>query len=170
MTLRSSRSPSTKTPPASIFTTSGGVRASATPVSTSTRSAARTELRAGRRNAHVTRAFAATRLDSLGFNHASQTNPRFTEGNFEQNLRIIDEVKDVASEHDATRAQVALAWLLAQGDDIAPIPGTKRVSRIEENTAADRIELTAGQIERLGDLAPAVGDRHDEANMAAIDR
>lgn len=99
-----------------------------------------------------------------------KTNPRLTEGNFEKNLRIVDEVRVVASDLDATPAQVALAWLLAQGDDIAPIPGTKRVSRIEENTAADSIELTAAQIQRLDDLAPATGARHDEANMSAIDR
>jgi aryl-alcohol dehydrogenase-like predicted oxidoreductase len=99
-----------------------------------------------------------------------KTNPRFTEGNFEKNLRIVDEVQAVASELDATPAQVALAWLLAQGDDIAPIPGTKRVSRVEENTAADAIELSAEQIQRLNDLTPATGERHDEANMAAIDR
>jgi len=53
-----------------------------------------------------------------------------------------------------------LAWLLAQGDDIAPIPGTKRVSRVEENTAADAIELSAEQIARLNDLTPAAGERH----------
>jgi aryl-alcohol dehydrogenase-like predicted oxidoreductase len=99
-----------------------------------------------------------------------KTNPRFTEGNFEKNLRIVDEVEAVASEIDATPAQVALAWLLAQGDDIAPIPGTKRVSRVEENTAADRIELSAEQIRRLNDLTPATGERHDEANMSAVDR
>src|SRR5207245_1742314 len=75
-------------------------------------------------------------------------NPRCTEGNSEINLRIVDEVKAVATELDATPAQIALAWLLAQGDDIAPIPGTKRVSRVEENTAADGIELSAKQIER----------------------
>jgi len=68
-----------------------------------------------------------------------KTNPRFTEGNFEKNLRIVDEVKAVASEFDATPAQIALAWLLAQGDDIAPIPGTKHVARVEENTAADAL-------------------------------
>ena len=84
-----------------------------------------------------------------------KTNPRFTEGNFEKNLRIVDEVEAVASEVDATPAQIALAWLLAQGDDIAPIPGTKRVSRVEENSAADRIELSAGQTERLDNLTPA---------------
>jgi len=99
-----------------------------------------------------------------------KTNPRFTAGNFEKNLRIVDEVEAVASEVGATSAQVALAWLLAQGDDIAPIPGTKRVSRVEENTAADGIELSAEQIQRLNDLTPAAGERHDEANMAAVDR
>ena len=99
-----------------------------------------------------------------------KTNPRFTPGNFEQNLRIVDEVQAVASEADATPAQVALAWLLAQGDDIAPIPGTKRVSRVEENTAADGVSLSADQIQRLDDLTPATGRRHDEANMAAVDR
>jgi aryl-alcohol dehydrogenase-like predicted oxidoreductase len=99
-----------------------------------------------------------------------KTNPRFTPGNLEQNLRIVDEVQTVASELDATPAQVALAWLLAQGDDIAPIPGTKRVSRVEENTAADAIELSAEQVERLNNLTPATGERHEEAVMAAVDR
>jgi aryl-alcohol dehydrogenase-like predicted oxidoreductase len=79
-------------------------------------------------------------------------------------------VKAVASEFDATPAQVALAWLLAQGDDIAPIPGTKHVARVEESTAADALELSAEQIQRLNDVTPAIGERHDEANMAAIDR
>jgi aryl-alcohol dehydrogenase-like predicted oxidoreductase len=99
-----------------------------------------------------------------------KNNPRFTEGNFEKNLRIVDEVEAVAAELDATPAQIALAWLLAQGDDIAPIPGTKRVSRVEENTAADGVELNAEQIQRLNNLTPATGERHDEANMAVIDR
>ena len=76
----------------------------------------------------------------------------------------------VASEADATPAQVALAWLLAQGDDIAPIPGTKRVPRVEENTAADQLELSAEQLERLNKLTPASGARHEEAQMAVIDR
>src|SRR3989449_6018367 len=99
-----------------------------------------------------------------------KTNPRFTEGNFEKNLAIVDEVEAVASELDATPAQIALAWLLAQGDDIAPIPGTKRVSRVEENTAADAVELNVEQIARLNDLAPATGERHNQANMSTIDR
>jgi aryl-alcohol dehydrogenase-like predicted oxidoreductase len=99
-----------------------------------------------------------------------KTNPRFTGENFRRNLRIVDEVKAVADEAGATPAQIALAWLLAQGDDIAPIPGTKRVSRVEENTTADRIELSPEQVERLNNLTPATGERHDEGNMAVIDR
>ena len=99
-----------------------------------------------------------------------KSNPRFTGENFLRNLRIVDEVEAVAAEAGATPAQVALAWLLAQGNDIAPIPGTKRVARVEENTAADSLELSAGQIERLNNITPAVGERHDEGNMAVIDR
>jgi len=99
-----------------------------------------------------------------------KTNPRFTGENFKRNLRIVDEVKTVAAEARATAAQVALAWLLAQGDDIAPIPGTKRVARVEENIAADRLVLSAAQVERLNNLTPAAGERHDEGNMAVIDR
>jgi aryl-alcohol dehydrogenase-like predicted oxidoreductase len=81
-----------------------------------------------------------------------------------------DEVEAVAAEAGATSAQIALAWLLAQGDDIAPIPGTKRVGRVEENIAADHIKLSAEQIERLNNLTPAAGLRHDDGNMAVIDR
>jgi aryl-alcohol dehydrogenase-like predicted oxidoreductase len=98
-----------------------------------------------------------------------KANPRFIEGNFEKNLRIVDEVQAVASELDATPAQVALAWLLAQGDGIAPIPGTKRVTRVEENSAADGIDLSAEQIQQLDELTPATGERKPEADMAAID-
>jgi aryl-alcohol dehydrogenase-like predicted oxidoreductase len=99
-----------------------------------------------------------------------KANPRFVGENFQRNLRIVDEVQAVAAEAGATPAQIAMAWLLAQGNDIAPIPGTKRVARVQENTAADGIELSAEQIERLNNLAPAAGERHDEGNMVAIDR
>ena len=109
-------------------------------------------------------------LEQLSDNDWRKSNPRFTGENFERNLRIVDEVQAVAAEAGATPAQIALAWLLAQGKDIAPIPGTKRVARVEENTAADRIELSAGQVERLNNLTPAAGERHNEANMAVIDR
>jgi aryl-alcohol dehydrogenase-like predicted oxidoreductase len=108
--------------------------------------------------------------DDISDDDWRKTNPRFVGENFQRNLRIVDEVKAVAAEAGATPAQIALAWLLTQGNDIAPIPGTKRVARVEENTAADGIELSAEQIERLNNLTPAAGERHDEGNMAAIDR
>ncbi len=99
-----------------------------------------------------------------------KTNPRFTGENFQRNLAIVDEVEAIAADAGATPAQIALAWLLAQGDDIAPIPGTKRAARVEENTAADHVELSADQVERLNNLTPAIGERHDAGNMAVIDR
>jgi aryl-alcohol dehydrogenase-like predicted oxidoreductase len=98
------------------------------------------------------------------------TNPRFTGENFQRNLSIADEVEAIAAEVGATPAQVALAWLLAQGDDIAPIPGTKRVSRVEENTAADGVELTGKQIDKLNNLTPAAGEHHNEQQTQMIDR
>ena len=108
--------------------------------------------------------------DDLSADDWRKTNPRFTGENFQRNLRIVDEVRAVAAEVLATPAQVALAWLLAQGNDIAPIPGTKRVDRVEENTAADRVELRSDQIGRLNKLTPAAGERHEKENMAVIDR
>ncbi|GAA1890239.1 aldo/keto reductase [Streptantibioticus ferralitis] len=94
------------------------------------------------------------------------TTPRFAEGNFERNLRMVDEVEAVAADVGATPAQVALAWLLAQGDDIAPIPGTKRAARIEENAAADAVVLTPGQFARLDTLTPPSGERYAEGDLA----
>ena len=99
-----------------------------------------------------------------------KTNPRFAGENFRRNLAIVDEVKAIGAEIGATPAQTALAWLLTRGNDIAPIPGTRRVSRVEENTAADGLELTGDQLDRLNALRPAAGERHNEANMASIDR
>ncbi|MEV2193634.1 aldo/keto reductase [Streptomyces phaeochromogenes] len=106
--------------------------------------------------------------DDFGDDDWRKNNPRFTGENFQRNLRLADEVKAVADEAGATPAQVALAWLLAQGDDIAPIPGTKRVSRVEENTAADGIQLTVEQLAKLDDLTPAAGDHHDEAGTRLL--
>ncbi|MEU9268526.1 aldo/keto reductase [Streptomyces sp. NPDC048251] len=97
-------------------------------------------------------------------------NPRFTGENFQHNLRLADEVQAVAAEADATPAQVAIAWLLAQGDDIAPIPGTKRVHRLEENTAADALRLTPAQLDRLTSLPPAAGATHTEAQLKMLER
>ncbi|KRA37299.1 MULTISPECIES: aldo/keto reductase [unclassified Nocardioides] len=99
-----------------------------------------------------------------------KTNPRFTGENFVRNLAIVDEVRAIGAEIGATPAQTALAWLLTRGDDIAPIPGTRRVTRVEENTAANGIDLTTDQIDRLNNLAPAAGARHNDTNMASIDR
>jgi aryl-alcohol dehydrogenase-like predicted oxidoreductase len=98
------------------------------------------------------------------------TNPRFTGENFRRNLAIVDEVKAIGAESGATPAQTALAWLLSRGEDIAPIPGTRRVTRVGENIAADAVELTPDQIHRLDNLEPAAGERHDDTNMASIDR
>lgn len=69
-----------------------------------------------------------------------------------------------------TPAQTALAWTLTRGNDITSIPGTRRVTRVDENTAADAVGLTAARLDRLNNLTPAAGERHDEANMASIDR
>ena len=109
-------------------------------------------------------------VDDFADDDWRKTNPRFTGENFRRNLAIVDEVTAIGAEIGATPAQTALAWLLTRGDDIAPIPGTRRVARVEENTAADTVELTADQLKRLDALEPAAGDRHDEANMAAVDR
>ena len=99
-----------------------------------------------------------------------KNNPRFVGEAFARNLALADEVGTVASEVGATSGQVALAWLLAKGGDIAPIPGTKRVSRVEENAAADAVELTAEQLRRLDELPPAEGGHHTEEQMALIER
>ncbi|HMI82842.1 MAG TPA: aldo/keto reductase [Polyangiaceae bacterium] len=105
--------------------------------------------------------------DQLSDDDWRKTNPRFTGENFRRNLRIVEEVKAVAEEAGATPAQIAPAWLLAQGNDIAPIPGTKRIARVEENVLADRIELNAKQIARLNNLTPAAGERHAETDAFA---
>ena len=96
------------------------------------------------------------------------SNPRFTADNFAQNLRIVDEVRAVAGEAGATPAQVAIAWLYAQGSDIVPIPGTTKVSRLEENAAAESLVLTGEQIARLDAVPAPVGDRY--LDMTSIDR
>src|SRR5689334_8042923 len=109
-------------------------------------------------------------VDDFADDDWRKTNPRFTGENFQRNLALVDEVRAIGAEIGPTPAQTALAWILTRGDDIAPIPGTRRVARVEENTAADAIQLTEAQIDRLNNLQPAAGARHDDANMAAIDR
>ncbi|APE20332.1 MULTISPECIES: aldo/keto reductase [Streptomyces] len=97
-------------------------------------------------------------------------NPRFTAENLPRNLRIADEIAAVAAEADATPAQVALAWLLTRGDDVVPIPGSRRAARVEENTTAAEVRLSAGQLARLDALPPAAGEHHTEEQMAMMDR
>jgi aryl-alcohol dehydrogenase-like predicted oxidoreductase len=109
-------------------------------------------------------------VDDLDDSDFRRTNPRFTEGNFEHNLSSAEEVRAIAGEVGCTPAQVSLAWLLAQGDDIAPIPGTKRVSRVEENVAADDVQLSPEQLGRLAAITPAAGDHHSEEQMRLIER
>jgi aryl-alcohol dehydrogenase-like predicted oxidoreductase len=109
-------------------------------------------------------------LDKLDDTDFRTNNPRFTGANFQRNLRIADEVQAVADQVGATPAQVALAWLLTKGDDIVPIPGTKRAGRVGENSAADTLALTPGQIATLDALTPAEGGHHTEAQMRMIER
>src|ERR687885_1222344 len=108
-------------------------------------------------------------VDALADNDWRKTNPRFTGDNFQRNLRIADEVRAIAAEVGATPAQVALAWLLVKGDNMAPIPGTKRVARVEENVAADAVQLTPDQIAKLDNLTPAAGEHHAEAQMRLLE-
>jgi aryl-alcohol dehydrogenase-like predicted oxidoreductase len=106
--------------------------------------------------------------DQLDDDDFRRTSPRFARSNFDQNLRIVEQVEAVAKEAGATPAQIAIAWLFAQGDDIVPIPGTKRVSRVEENAAAEAIELTEDQLARLDAIPAPAGDRY--ADMSSINR
>ncbi|MBW4032616.1 MAG: aldo/keto reductase [Acidobacteria bacterium] len=105
---------------------------------------------------------------SLDAGDFRRTSPRFEGENLAENLKILDAVEAVAVEVGATAAQVALAWLLAQGEGIAPIPGTKRVDRLEENAAADAVVLTAEQLTTLSALPAPRGDRY--ADMSAVNR
>ena len=108
--------------------------------------------------------------DDFADSDSRKTNPRFMAENFQRNLQAVGEVRAIAAEVGATPAQVALAWVLAQGDNIAPIPGTKRVVRVEENVAADGIVLSPGQLDKLTNLTPAAGDHHSEQQMRMIER
>ena len=107
-------------------------------------------------------------VDQLDESDFRRQNPRFEGDNLEANIRIVEQVDAVANEIGAKPGQVALAWLLAQGDDIAPIPGTKRVSYLEENVSADTIELSPAQLATLDGLSAPVGDRY--ADMTPLNR
>ena len=107
-------------------------------------------------------------LDQLDESDFRRVNPRFEGDNLAQNIGIVERVDAVAAQLGAKPGQVALAWLLAQGDDIAPIPGTKRVSYLEENVAADAIELSQEQLAALDNVGVPVGDRYPD--MSGVNR
>jgi aryl-alcohol dehydrogenase-like predicted oxidoreductase len=110
-----------------------------------------------------------TSPDELDEGDFRRNGPRFTGENLEANQRIAAKVKEIADEKGITPAQLAIAWVLAQGDDLVPIPGTKRRSYLEDNAAAVDVELTGEELARIdAELPEASGDRYDEAGMASI--
>lgn len=99
--------------------------------------------------------------------------PRFQGENFERNLRLVEKVREISREKNCSTAQLALAWLLAQGDDIIPIPGTKSRRRLEENLKAVELELSESDLQRIDQIAPrgiAAGTRYPEAIMNTVNR
>jgi aryl-alcohol dehydrogenase-like predicted oxidoreductase len=107
--------------------------------------------------------------EDLDQNDWRRTGPRFSGDNLESNLAVARKVAEIAAEKGATPAQLALAWVLAQGEDIVPIPGTKRRTYLEQNAAAVEVELSADDLARIdAELPKAAGDRYDEAGMASV--
>jgi aryl-alcohol dehydrogenase-like predicted oxidoreductase len=95
--------------------------------------------------------------------------PRFTGGNLTQNLKLAERVKELAADKGITAGQLALAWVLARGEHVVPIPGTKRVSYLEENLAAADVELTPEEVDAIAEAVPgAAGDRYDEQGMRSV--
>nr|WP_185277178.1 aldo/keto reductase [Leifsonia shinshuensis] len=107
-------------------------------------------------------------LDQLAEDDFRRFNPRFEGDNLEANIRIVEQVDEVAREAGAKPGQVALAWLLSRGDDLAPIPGTRRVENLEQNVAAAELDLTPEQLARLDAVAAPVGDRY--ADMSPLNK
>ncbi|MEU6669680.1 aldo/keto reductase [Streptomyces sp. NPDC046727] len=109
--------------------------------------------------------------DELDANDWRRENPRFTEANLQANLRLAEKVKEIAAEKDVTPAQLAIAWVLAQGEDLVPIPGTKRRTYLEQNAGAVGIELTEEDLARIdAELPEVAGERYDEAGMRTVNR
>jgi aryl-alcohol dehydrogenase-like predicted oxidoreductase len=110
-------------------------------------------------------------LEDLEPNDYRRHSPRFRGENFQRNLEVVKKIEEIAREKGVTASQLALAWLLAQGDDIVPIPGTKHVRYLEENLRATEIELTKGDLERIEEVAPigvAAGERYPD--MSTVNR
>lgn len=113
------------------------------------------------------------KMDDLAPDDWRRRGPRFQGENFQHNLAIVHRLEALAQKHKCKSAQLALAWVLAQGEDIVPIPGTKRRSYLEENVAAIEIKLTPGDLAELHRVAPAgsaAGARYPESSMAAVNR
>ncbi|BAY73620.1 aldo/keto reductase [Nostoc linckia NIES-25] len=114
---------------------------------------------------------AITSPDDLPADDYRRNAPRFQGENFYKNLQVVEQVKEIATEKGVTASQLALAWLLAQGEDIVPIPGTKRRTYLEENIAATEITLTQEELNRIEAVAPkniAAGDRYSD--MSSVNR
>jgi aryl-alcohol dehydrogenase-like predicted oxidoreductase len=112
-------------------------------------------------------------IDDLAADDWRRNSPRFQGENFARNLALVDRVNDMAREKNCSAAQLALAWVLAQGGDIVPIPGTSSISRLEENIGAMNVELTPDELDRLNEIAPkgaAVGDRYAAPAMEMLNR
>ena len=110
-------------------------------------------------------------VDELAPDDWRRTNPRFQGDNFQKNMELVEELKALAQEKGATAAQLALAWLLTRGKHVVPIPGSRRIERLEENAAAANIELTAEELERLDEILPAgvaAGMRYAEGDARAV--
>jgi len=118
------------------------------------------------------RGFLAGRFSSpeeLDENDFRRHGPRFTGDNLEANLGLAAKVKEIAAEKGVTPAQLAIAWVLAQGEDLVPIPGTKRRSYLEQNAAAAEVQLTDEELSRIdAELPEAAGARYDEYGMASV--
>jgi aryl-alcohol dehydrogenase-like predicted oxidoreductase len=113
------------------------------------------------------------KFEDLAADDFRRFSPRFQGANFEKNLELVARVTELASRKGCTPGQLALAWVMAQGDDIVPIPGTKRVKYLEENLAAERVELTKQDLAAIDELAPkgvAAGPRYPEAAMSSLNR
>jgi aryl-alcohol dehydrogenase-like predicted oxidoreductase len=113
---------------------------------------------------------ALTSTESLAPDDFRRQNPRWTGENLEHNLSLVQQVRDLAEQAGCSPVQLALAWLLAQGDDVVPIPGTKRVKYLEENTASADVEIPAEVLEQLDGLGEAAGDRYQGARMQSVER
>ena len=112
-------------------------------------------------------------IDDLAPDDYRRNSPRFQGENFAKNLRLLDEVNAIAREKGCTASQLALAWVLAQGGDVVPIPGTKRRKYLEENVAAAGIRLAPGELARIDRALPrgaAAGTRYPAQAMQAVDR